>query len=410
MRRAVGVHRHERREVRAGQHRDVVSVSSTIRSPPRLLRRPRPRSRARGAAPRSRRRRPVSGSAPDCAFGNAVTSRMVSLPAMQHHQPVEPHRDPAVRRHPVPERPQQVAELLLGLLAGVSPSTSKTRRWTSGRWIRMLPPPSSNPFSDEVVRARLRRLGREVVGERRRERVVHRDPLAPRPRTSRTAAARVTSRTATPPRGSGRAGRRGRRRSPSSATFVAVGLVGHDAGSGRPVGGAGGPSARPAISSGDRYFSTGERTPSASTRRSTRGRRRRGPSRTCTSSSSSLRESCAAAGRGERLDQRRRLAAPTRTPGTRSRRTPRRGRRAPSRTAGRACPSRTGPSSRRRSSAGTAWRPRRPGSRARSARTAARSPRTTSSSSTNDISTSSWVNSKLRSARGCSSRRHRTIW
>ena len=34
----------------------------------------------------------------------------------------------------------------------------------------------------------------------------------------------------------------------------------------------------------------------------------------------------------------------------------------------------------------------------------------TSSSSTKDISTSSCVNSKLRSARVCSSRRHRTIW
>jgi hypothetical protein len=34
----------------------------------------------------------------------------------------------------------------------------------------------------------------------------------------------------------------------------------------------------------------------------------------------------------------------------------------------------------------------------------------TSSSSTNDISTSSCVNSKLRSARVGSSRRHRTIW
>src|SRR6266540_1529409 len=38
------------------------------------------------------------------------------LAGRQHHQPVDPHRDAAVRGHPIPERAQQMAELLLGLL------------------------------------------------------------------------------------------------------------------------------------------------------------------------------------------------------------------------------------------------------------------------------------------------------
>ena len=88
-----------------------------------------------------------------------------------------------------------------------------------------------------------------------------------------------------------------------------------------------------------------------------------------------------------------------RTPGTRCPRPPRRGRGSRARSACRAGRSRSAPSPRRRPSAATAAAaPRSPSPRTRG-RASPRSSSMTSSSSTKDISRSSWVNSGWRSAR-----------
>ena len=84
----------------------------------------------------------------------------------------------------------------------------------------------------------------------------------------------------------------------------------------------------------------------------------------------------------------------------------------PSRIAGPACPSRSGPSPRRRSGAGTA-RPAigRSGTVARETSTIIDSTKSiTAASSTKLISRSSWVNSGWRSPRRSSSRKQRAIW
>ena len=51
-------------------------------------------------------------SSADAVLGNAITSRMLAQPAEQHHQPVEPDRDAAVRRRAEAEGVEQEAEPL----------------------------------------------------------------------------------------------------------------------------------------------------------------------------------------------------------------------------------------------------------------------------------------------------------
>ena len=118
--------------------------------------------------------------------------------------------------------------------------------------------PELEPVQREVVGTRLRGLGREVLGQRRGERVVVRDPLALLLRPVEQRRLRVP---AEPPLPSGiRPSRSARcRRNPSSATFVRSGLSATIRI--RSPGPA--PVARrtPSISPGDRCFSTGERIP-----------------------------------------------------------------------------------------------------------------------------------------------------
>ena len=58
----------------------------------------------------------MSGSEPLETFGNAITWRMSGSPAMQRDEPVDAHREAAVRRRAHPERVEEEAELLLLLL------------------------------------------------------------------------------------------------------------------------------------------------------------------------------------------------------------------------------------------------------------------------------------------------------
>ena len=58
----------------------------------------------------------VSGSKPPPDFGNAMTSRIESVPASSAHDPVPAERDAAVRRRAVLEGVEEEAELLLRLV------------------------------------------------------------------------------------------------------------------------------------------------------------------------------------------------------------------------------------------------------------------------------------------------------
>src|SRR5919106_2787098 len=88
---------------------------------------------------------PVSGSAPDCALGNAVTSRIASFPAISitiRSIPIAiPPWGGAPKRNARSRCPN-----FSSISSSESSSTSKTRCWSSGWWIRMLPPPTSKPF------------------------------------------------------------------------------------------------------------------------------------------------------------------------------------------------------------------------------------------------------------------------
>src|SRR5918995_1092695 len=170
----------------------------------------------------------------------------------QHHQPVDPHRDAAVRGHPVPEGPQEVAELLLGLL---------------GRETQHLEDPSLH------------------VGTV--------DPDAPAPELGRSGGATKPQQTRHSPSGI-RPSRSARcRRSPSSATFVRSGLS--PTIRTRSPGPAPVAFRTPSTSSGDRCFSAGDRIPSSSTAIHTRPAAPRDLA-TCTRSSTSLRDSSAPPG------------------------------------------------------------------------------------------------------------------
>ena len=62
----------------------------------------------------------TSRSCPRCVFGNAITSRIWSTPAIIATMPVEAERDAAVRRRAVGQRVEQEAELL-ALVLGTDP-------------------------------------------------------------------------------------------------------------------------------------------------------------------------------------------------------------------------------------------------------------------------------------------------
>src|SRR6266508_6168348 len=87
------------------------------------------------------------------------------LAGHQHHQPVDPHRDAAVRGHAVPERSQQVAELFLGLL-GRETQHLEDPSLHVGTLDADAPAAELEPVQREVVGTRLRGLWCEVLGQR----------------------------------------------------------------------------------------------------------------------------------------------------------------------------------------------------------------------------------------------------
>ncbi len=107
---------------------------------------------------------PVSGSAPDWVFGKAITSRMLSSPARMPDQPVDPEREPGVRRRAVAERVEQEAEPgLRGL--GVDPDEVED----PGLEVALVDPDAPRPqlpaVAHEVVR--LRADGEQVLARAR---------------------------------------------------------------------------------------------------------------------------------------------------------------------------------------------------------------------------------------------------
>ena len=76
---------------------------------------------------------PVSGSAPEAVFGNAITSRIESAPEQPLDDAVEPVGDPSVRRRAVAQRLEQEAEPLLGLVRRRSRSPRRPAPGAAGR-------------------------------------------------------------------------------------------------------------------------------------------------------------------------------------------------------------------------------------------------------------------------------------
>jgi hypothetical protein len=87
---------------------------------------------------------PVSGSDPVAVFGNAMTSRIESLPeriaAMRSMPNAIPPCGGAPKSSASSRKPNRACASSRSI-----PSSSSTRRWTSGRWMRIEPPPSSEP-------------------------------------------------------------------------------------------------------------------------------------------------------------------------------------------------------------------------------------------------------------------------
>ena len=114
---------------------------------------------------------PVSGSPPLVVFGNAITSRIVLAPGEQRHDPVEPERDPAVRRRAVAQRVEQEAEPRLRLLLIEADQLEHLL-------LDLAAVDTDRAAADlvavehEVVGARQQRAGIVEVARRRRERVV----------------------------------------------------------------------------------------------------------------------------------------------------------------------------------------------------------------------------------------------
>ena len=95
--------------------------------------------------------RPVSGSCPVAVFGNAITSLIDYRPASSAAIRSSPDAMPPCGGAPCSQRLDQEAELLIGRLNWPMPSVSSTRYWTSGRLMRMLPPPSSYAVQHHVI-------------------------------------------------------------------------------------------------------------------------------------------------------------------------------------------------------------------------------------------------------------------
>ena len=123
----------------------------------------------------------VIRSEPFCVFGNAITSRSELGAGHQHREAIEAERDAAVRRRPVLERVEQEAELRARSSSEIR-SALNARAWSSLRWIRIEPPPTSTPLSTRSY-ARASTFSGAVSSSasssvaRRRERVVRRRDL-----------------------------------------------------------------------------------------------------------------------------------------------------------------------------------------------------------------------------------------
>ena len=355
---------------------------------------------------------PVIRSTAAAVFGNAITSRIEVSPASMRTMPIEPEGDAAVRRRAVLERVEEEPEPLPRLLVADAQQPEDPSPASAVSWIRMLPPPISQPFSTRSYAcARTRPGSVSSSGSPRRagavngwciespallllvpleQREIH-DPgerelvgrqQAQLPARWPAAAAPAASRWHRPGRPRAAAGRpaRGARRLEHAATAVfADGLE------------------RRALDA-----------PSALRRTHTSPR---APS--CLGLLDQLVELAARRAPGARHDEARAPRPPLPTPrGTA--RTPSRGTgprrpRSACRTAGPACRIRTAPSPPRTACGGNGAATSTPISREDGGDAAARSARR-SVLVANDISTSTCVNSGWRSARRSSSRKHRAIW
>ena len=130
---------------------------------------------------------PVSGSAPDCVFGKAITSRMFSSPARIAIEAVDAEREAGVRGRAEAERVEQEAEALLARVSASMPSSVKIALLDVGAVDPDAARAELPAVEHEVVRLRAhveQRLARrrgeqlEVVGVRHRERVVRGDRAA----------------------------------------------------------------------------------------------------------------------------------------------------------------------------------------------------------------------------------------
>ena len=88
---------------------------------------------------------PVSGSAPDAAFGKAMTSRIVSRPASSMISRSQPKAMPPCGGGPKRSASSRKPNCD-SASSRDSPITSKTCCCMSGRWIRIEPPPISLPL------------------------------------------------------------------------------------------------------------------------------------------------------------------------------------------------------------------------------------------------------------------------
>ena len=87
----------------------------------------------------------VSGSKPPPDFGNAMTSRIESVPASSATIRSQPKAMPPCGGAPYLKASSRKPNFSCASSAP-SPITSKTRFWTSSRWIRIDPPPISLPL------------------------------------------------------------------------------------------------------------------------------------------------------------------------------------------------------------------------------------------------------------------------
>ena len=302
-----------------------------------------PQCRSRSCASSTRAGAPVSGSCPGLRLRERDDVADVVPARQEHDQPVQAERDPAVGRHAVAERPEHVAELLLGLLAGdpedledallqvgsVDPDRSRRRaRSRSARCRRRAP--SRSPGRGRRRRGAVNgwwfatHRPSSSLHSNSGNSVIHRSPTAPSgTRSSRSARSR---------------------RQPVERHRDAVAAGRPRCRMRSPVAGARSRSRTPPARPCDRNFATGERSAPPSSTTHPDQPRRAPRLRLLDQLVELLAAERRAARRAERLDRAARRRRPSRTPGTRCPRTPRSGPRAPSRSGCRACPSRSAPS------------------------------------------------------------------